>query len=179
MLKPDFYTELLNDPRMDVYEYSSPLGTILLAADEASLKFCLFYGQEGPASGNKALVKKNLQLKLAAAFLDDIFSGTRPLIDGFMESGLSFDFSPFSDKEIRVYRELLNVPPGKTVSYRKLSFMAGIPRGARFVGNTMAKNVFPILVPCHRVVPERGGYGNYSSGVETKIVILKKEGIIL
>ena len=179
MPKRDFYTGLLNNPRIDVYEYSSPLCTILLAADEESLKFCSFYGQAGPASGNAAQLKKNRQLKLASSFLDEIFSGTRPLIDRFTGSGLLFDFSPFSEKETRVYRELLKVMPGKTLSYQKLAFIAGIPRGARFVGNAMAKNVFPILVPCHRVVPERGGYGNYSSGVGTKKFLLKKEGIIL
>ncbi|PIR20432.1 MAG: cysteine methyltransferase [Deltaproteobacteria bacterium CG11_big_fil_rev_8_21_14_0_20_47_16] len=63
-----------------------------------------------------------------------------------------------------VYRVLCKVPAGKTVSYAELALRAGSPRAARAVGQAMAKNPLPILIPCHRVLTANGRIGNYSAG---------------
>jgi len=88
------------------------------------------------------------------------------------------DLSEFSQKEIRVYLELMKIPSGRTISYNALSKRAGIPQGARFVGNAMAKNAFPIIIPCHRVIKNDGTAGNYSGGVGIKDFLLKHEGAV-
>jgi methylated-DNA-[protein]-cysteine S-methyltransferase len=88
---------------------------------------------------------------------------------------LQMDVSEFTQKEISVYRELLRVPHGATISYGALAARAGIPGGARFIGNTMAKNNFPIIIPCHRVIISDGTMGNYSGGKKIKALLLDHE----
>jgi len=86
-------------------------------------------------------------------------------------SGVAQDFSnsPLNLERIpefhrAVYDALNKIPAGKTVSYAELAKRAGSPRAARAVGQAMAKNPFPILIPCHRVVAANGRIGNYSGG---------------
>jgi O-6-methylguanine DNA methyltransferase len=88
---------------------------------------------------------------------------------------LQLDLSSYTPIEIGVYRELLKIPAGSTISYGLLAQRSGIPRAARFVGSTMAKNNFPIIIPCHRVIKSDGSMGNYSGGVNIKKHLLDFE----
>lgn len=56
------------------------------------------------------------------------------------------------------------IPPGDTLSYAELAEQVGSPGAARAVGNCMAKNPVPIIVPCHRVLASGGKLGGYSMG---------------
>ena len=85
------------------------------------------------------------------------------------------DTSECSDSVLRVYRELIKTVPGETISYGRLAEKCGFAGGARFIGNVMAANSFPVLVPCHRVVRADGSIGNYSGGVEVKGLLLEHE----
>jgi methylated-DNA-[protein]-cysteine S-methyltransferase len=78
---------------------------------------------------------------------------------------------------LRVQRAAQSIPPGQTRTYGELAALAGSPRAARAAGQAMAKNRWPIIVPCHRVFA-RTGFGEYSagSGVETKLRLLWREG---
>jgi methylated-DNA-[protein]-cysteine S-methyltransferase len=78
--------------------------------------------------------------------------------------------------EETVYEALLAVPPGETVTYGELAEMAGYPRAARAVGNAMANNPIPVVVPCHRVVRSNGTLGNYGNDPRWKERLLKHEG---
>ena len=49
----------------------------------------------------------------------------------------------------------------------------------RAVGNAMANNPQPISVPCHRIVRSDGSLGGYALGIDKKIQLLKKEGILI
>ena len=62
-----------------------------------------------------------------------------------------------------VYEALLSVPAACTISYGALAELAGYPRAARAVGNAMANNPIPIVVPCHRVIYSDGRLGHYGS----------------
>jgi len=90
----------------------------------------------------------------------------------------ALDLGIYTGKESRVYKELIKVPFGITISYEQLSKRSGIVHGARFVGNAMAKNIFPVFIPCHRVIKSNGDIGNYSSGKGIKIFLLQHEGSI-
>ena len=94
----------------------------------------------------------------------------------FNNSSIDLDLTGYTHKEISIYKELLRIPFGKTISYGEISENAKIPSGARFVGNTMAKNNFPIFIPCHRVIKSNGDIGNYSGGIHVKEALLKHEG---
>ncbi|MEX1224432.1 MAG: MGMT family protein, partial [Pirellulales bacterium] len=69
------------------------------------------------------------------------------------------------------------IPIGQTMSYAELAAVAGSPGAARAVGNIMAGNRVPIIVPCHRVVGSGGSLGGYSSsgGLRTKRRLLSLE----
>lgn len=77
-----------------------------------------------------------------------------------------------------VYRALLDVPPGCTVSYGELARMAGRPGAARAVGSAMARNPIAIVVPCHRVVRSDGSLGRYGFGDAWKPYLLRFEGAV-
>ena len=99
-----------------------------------------------------------------------------------VEHNLSiYDFDSFSTNEMKIYTALMQVPAGKVISYGQLAFLAGIPRGARYAGNLMAKNRFPILIPCHRVIKSDLTPGKFSAvnGIDMKVHLLKIEGIAL
>lgn len=78
---------------------------------------------------------------------------------------------------VAVYRALLRVPRGAVRTYQGLASDAGSPRAMRAVGQAMAKNPLPIVVPCHRVVAAGGALGGYTGGVPRKRVLLELEGV--
>lgn len=81
----------------------------------------------------------------------------------------------------KVYKALCKVPAGQTITYAELAKRAGSPGAARAVGTAMAKNPFPVIIPCHRVVAGNGKLGGYSGrgGVATKRQLLEMEGVDL
>ena len=76
----------------------------------------------------------------------------------------------------QVLRATARIPRGEVRTYAELAEMARRPRAARAVGNAMARNPVPLLVPCHRVVPSSGGVGNYGYGPRVKAELLRIEG---
>jgi methylated-DNA-[protein]-cysteine S-methyltransferase len=77
----------------------------------------------------------------------------------------------------KVYEMLQRVPNGKVLTYRELAEKAGSPKAFRAVGQAMAKNPFPIVIPCHRVVGTTRNAGGFSAhgGLDTKARILEIE----
>lgn len=79
-----------------------------------------------------------------------------------------------------VWRKLLEISPGETVTYGELAEMIGRPRAARGVGRAVGSNSIALFVPCHRVVPKNarrgfGEFGNYKWGADLKSRILSME----
>lgn len=83
-------------------------------------------------------------------------------------------FAPFFRK---VYEKAARIPPGTVVSYAKLAEAAGSPKASRAVGQAMARNPYPIVVPCHRVVGSGKAAGGFTAhgGLSTKARILSIE----
>lgn len=77
--------------------------------------------------------------------------------------------------ERAVFGALLAVPPATTISYGALAEMAGYPRAARAVGNVMASNPVPVVVPCHRVIRSDGDLGRYGDDAAWKERLLEHE----
>jgi methylated-DNA-[protein]-cysteine S-methyltransferase len=82
------------------------------------------------------------------------------------------DLAPFTS---RVVSCLKKVPYGKTITYGELARRAGSPRASRAVGNAMAHNDFPLIIPCHRVVASVG-LGGFGGGLRMKRNLLHLEG---
>ena len=73
---------------------------------------------------------------------------------------------------------LKQVPKGKVTTYGEIAReLTGSVRAARAVGQAVAKNPYPVVVPCHRVVRSDGDVGGYSLGVDKKIRLLSEEGV--
>lgn len=76
----------------------------------------------------------------------------------------------------KVLKECARIPRGEVVTYAELARIAGNPRAARAVGQAMARNPLPLLIPCHRVVPSMGGVGSFGGGARLKAWLLEREG---
>ena len=96
-------------------------------------------------------------------------------IDDFRD--VQLDLGRLSVFQRRVLKQCRKIPFGTTLSYRQLAARAGSSRAFRAVGNCMAGNKIPIIIPCHRVVPSSGGLGSYSApgGVRMKKRLLSIE----
>lgn len=84
-------------------------------------------------------------------------------------------FTPFA---VAVLTACKTIEFGKTATYAQLANMAGSPKAARAVGNVMAKNPLPLIIPCHRVLKTNGQLGGFSApgGTKIKKKMLELEG---
>ncbi len=155
--------------------YASPLGEILLAADEAGLTGLWFEGQKYFARqlGTEHEKGENPALCQAKQWLDAYFSGQRP---DFMPP-LHFLGTAF---QIEVWELLRTIPYGQTVTYAQLAAALARQRGgtmsAQAVGSAVGRNPISVIVPCHRVVGTSGSLTGYAGGISKKIALLNLEG---
>ncbi|NYT04083.1 MAG: methylated-DNA--[protein]-cysteine S-methyltransferase [Candidatus Methanofastidiosa archaeon] len=89
------------------------------------------------------------------------------------------DFDICTDFEKKVLISDFNIPRGYVSTYSRIANSIGVPKGARAVGNALANNPFPIVIPCHRVIRVDGSLGGFGGGFEMKKRLLENEGIIL
>ena len=73
--------------------------------------------------------------------------------------------------QIKVWRALLQIPPGTATTYRAFAEAIDQPTAARAVGNAAGKNPIAYLIPCHRVLRESGDFGGYRWGGARKQAI--------
>ncbi len=85
---------------------------------------------------------------------------------------------PFEGTEFdrRIWKTLLEVPTGATITYAALARRSGVPGAARAVGGAMRRNPIPIVIPCHRVVGSGGSLTGYGLGLWRKRWLLDREG---
>ncbi len=93
--------------------------------------------------------------------------------------GVELDLSELTGFGRALCAALRAIPRGELVTYGELAALAGRPGAARAAGTFCARNRFPVVVPCHRVVAA-GGIGGYGSlGVEYKRRLLGLEGVTI
>jgi len=108
-------------------------------------------------------------VKRAAKQLEQYFAGSRRQFDADLHvAGTDF--------QVDVWLALAAIPFGTVVTYQEIAREVGVPNGYRAVGNANAKNPFPIVVPCHRVVA-KSGLGGYAGGLDVKRALLMLEGV--
>lgn len=156
--------------------YRSPIGGILLAADEIGLTGLWFEGQKYFALNlDKEHEERALPIfDQAKKWLDIYFSGKEP----DLKLPLHFTGTEFQNE---VWEILCAIPYGKTVSYgeiaRRLAAKRAVPHmSAQAVGGAVGHNEISIIVPCHRVVGAGGSLTGYAGGIDKKIELLKLEG---
>lgn len=150
--------------------YASPLGPILLAADETGLTGLWFEGQKYFPSflGVDYQEKETPILTETVRWLDVYFSRKDP---GFLPP-LHPQGSPFRQT---VWNILLTIPRGQTMTYGEIARRLGV-RSAQAVGGAVGHNPISILIPCHRVVGSDGSLTGYAGGFDRKARLLQLEG---
>jgi methylated-DNA-[protein]-cysteine S-methyltransferase len=160
-------TSLLDEPGLDVSILSTKLGHIGIVSTDAGLVATrVGYTDEEhlvhdlselvplpPRRGTSSLARR------LVAYADG-----KP--DSFEDVQLDLRFvtgGRWTAFRAAVTRLCRSIPRGRVQSYLELAEQAGAPRGARAAGSVMARNPWPIVVPCHRVVGSGGSLGGYSA----------------
>ena len=76
---------------------------------------------------------------------------------------------------INTLEEVKKIPYGSTMSYKDIANNIKSPRGHRAVANANARNPFPVIIPCHRVIKSNGEFGMYGGGSILKKKLLEFE----
>ncbi len=155
--------------------YDSPLGGILLAADETGLTGLWFDGEKYYADNLAAEHEARDTQALGAAkrWLDVYFAGKEPdFLPPLHPIGSAF--------RQEVWQLLLEIPYGQTTTYGALARRLAERRGLRHmsaqaVGGAVGHNEISILIPCHRVVGTSGSLTGYAGGIDKKLSLLRLE----
>ena len=155
--------------------YTSPLGRILMAADDIGLTGLWFEGQRYFASQlDQEHEEREIPVFIQAKkWLDIYFSGKEP----DFEVPMHFKGTDFQKE---VWDILCSIPYGKTMTYGEIAKQLAAKRGlgsmsAQAVGGAVGHNRISIIVPCHRVVGTNGSLTGYAGGIDKKIALLTLE----
>ncbi len=158
--------------------YKSPLGDMLLAADEAGLTGLWFADQKHFAARlEPGAQQKELPVFAdARRWLEAYFAGRQP---GFTPP-LHLIGTPF---QLLVWQQLLAIPYGHTVTYGALAGAAAAQLGRQYmsaqaVGGAVGRNPVSVIVPCHRVLGAGGSLVGYAGGLDKKQALLRLEGVV-
>lgn len=157
--------------------YQSPIGNILLAADEIGLTGLWFEGQKYFALYlDKEHEEKELPIfKQTKRWLDVYFSGKEP------DFSVPLHFTG-TDFQNEVWEILYSIPYGTTMTYGEIAKQIAAKRGlkrmsAQAIGGAVGHNEISIIVPCHRVVGSNGSLTGYAGGLDKKIWLLTLEKV--
>jgi methylated-DNA-[protein]-cysteine S-methyltransferase len=144
--------------------YHSPIGWIEIEADSTSLLSLKFLEND-----EKAFLRSRSRLIVfIVKQIDEYFKDKRKVFE------LPFHMNG-TDFQMKVWEKVQAIPFGKTTTYLKIADQLGSPKFARAVGNTIGKNPFPIIIPCHRVIGENKELAGYSGGLWRKQWLIEHE----
>jgi AraC family transcriptional regulator of adaptative response/methylated-DNA-[protein]-cysteine methyltransferase len=153
----------------------SPLGRLLVAATESGV--CMVCLGDDDASLEAELrhdfpeaeiERDTLVLEAWVEALVDFIRGEEPHPDLPLDvRGTAF--------QRRVWRELMAIPRGDTLTYGEIAERIGKPKAARAVGRACATNPVSLVVPCHRAVGANGSLTGYRWGKDRKQALLESE----
>ena len=158
-----------------IQHYSSPLGGILLAADEIGLTGSWFDGEKYFADNLPAehAERQTPILAEAARWLDIYFTGKEP--------GFTPPLHPIGSAfRQAVWEILLQIPYGRTTTYGEIARQLAEKQGrekmsAQAVGGAVGHNEISVIIPCHRVVGTSGSLTGYAGGIDKKVKLLELE----
>ncbi len=149
----------------------SPIGDLKLVGSEQGLA-AILWEKEQPKRVPIKIGSENKRLPILVETekqLNEYFAGKRKKFD----LTLSFHGTDFQKN---VWKALLNIPFGQTVSYAELAKKLGSPKAVRAVGTANRKNPISIIAACHRVVSSTGTLAGYAGGFKAKAHLLELEG---
>jgi AraC family transcriptional regulator of adaptative response/methylated-DNA-[protein]-cysteine methyltransferase len=154
--------------------HQTPFGECLLGMTERGICSLMFV-----EDGSRASVLNEFSADWPEAELVENEEATRPLIEQIFSSPAKPKERPSlhlflkgTNFQVQVWRALLQVKPGTAVTYGTLARLAGKPKAVRAVGTAVGHNPIAYLIPCHRVIRQAGGFGDYRWGAARKKAIL-------
>jgi methylated-DNA-[protein]-cysteine S-methyltransferase len=146
----------------------SPVGPLLLVADEAGLRRIDFVEGRHPASPDPAWQEHAGRFNEIIDQLNYYFAGSlKQFSVPMLPEGTEF--------QRKVWKSLCDIPYGETISYGQLAQRIGNPNASRAVGLANGSNPIPILIPCHRVIGSNGKLTGYGGGLPIKEKLLALE----
>jgi len=159
----------LGSRREETYDCDLGTGRLLLAGD-------LPLEHDLPDPARRALPAAGPPSRWVG-LLEQYFAGRPVAFD--LDVDVYADALGFTMFERDVYRSLAAVPYGTALSYRDLATAAGHPNAHRAAGTAMARNLLPVILPCHRVIRNDGRLGQYGDDPAWKERLLALEGVHL
>ncbi len=161
--------------------FDTEIGTCGIAWSDVGITFFQL-PEENDEATEKRLVKKSRagERGKPPAFVQDAIALAKKHLAGSPQdfTKVPLDLAHVSSFDAEIYRALVRVPSGSTISYGDLAKTIGKPGAARAVGRAMGANPIPLIVPCHRVLAAGGKAGGFSAygGLVTKERLLTLEG---
>lgn len=146
----------------------SPVGRLLIAADDKGLRRVLFAEGRSEVKPQPSWREDGTRLAETVRQLRAYFAGRLREFD----LSLAPEGTPFQQ---RVWRGLLNIPYGETISYGQLARRIESPSASRAVGLANGANPISIVIPCHRVIGSNGKLTGYGGGLKNKEWLLALE----
>ena len=147
---------------MNVYQcgYHSPVGELTLSATDQFLYQVEF---KKTRHNNECEILKQTKREFDFYFKGRLKQFSIPL---FMD-GTEF--------QKKVWKELLNIPYGKTMTYKEQAEKIANKNYVRAVAGANNKNKIPIIIPCHRIIGSDGSLVGYAAGIKVKKYLLAHE----
>lgn len=163
--------------RINVCEYQSPCGLLLLGELDGQLCMCDWIASRRH-DNNLGRLRHSLKatinplttslLEKTANELDEFFQRRRQVFDiPLLMAGTDF--------QKRVWQSLLSIPYSTTTTYGELAQAIGCPRSVRAVAAAVGANPMSIIVPCHRVIGHDNALTGYAGGLAAKRFLLALE----
>lgn len=152
-------------------EFATPVGRLVVAADDGGLRHVVFEYERHPVRGRDAWVRDAGPVREAREQLEAYFAGERDTFD----LALNPVGTPF---QCQVWQMLAQIPFGATWTYAGVAQRIGAPTAVRAVGAANGRNPLPIILPCHRVIGADGSLTGFGGGLPVKQFLLEHEGAL-
>ncbi|NAS31749.1 methylated-DNA--[protein]-cysteine S-methyltransferase [Flavobacteriaceae bacterium R38] len=142
---------------------NTPVGTLRIKGDEQGITEIIFLNEDIPET---------------TVFPEVLEDAVYQLKEYFEKKRTTFSFTinlQGTDFQKRVWRNLLNIPYGKTASYLDMAKRLGDPKVIRAAASANGKNPISIVIPCHRVIGSDGSLTGYGGGLHRKKWLLEHE----
>lgn len=158
--------------------YDAPYGRYVMAAEDGALTGLWLEGQKYfPSTLPEPSGEETEIFARIRRWLDDYFAGRQPEVSALPLAPKGSDFAQ------SVWRLLLEIPYGHTVTYGQLAARLAQQRGlahmsAQAVGGAVGHNPISLIIPCHRVLGAKNQLTGYAGGLDVKTFLLKLEGVL-
>lgn len=157
---------------IEMVYYQSPVGVLEIRSNGHAISDVLFLNSWKGNKIDEAEIEftapKSAAIKNCIKQLDEYFAGKR--------TEFKMDTAQVgTDFQQTVWKELLNIPYGKTISYMELSKRIGNVKAIRAVGTANGNNSISIIIPCHRVIGSNGSLVGYGGDLWRKKWLLEHE----